>query len=181
MVRRRRRRINLDAKVLPKQTPIWHLEWRGECGRRLREAIQLEEEGSRKCQKSLVDVSAARFGIQPRVSRFLRRCHCKNCQKQTGTSFSVISVPSLALSVKGTLKTFDDTGDGEKPVHRNFCRDCGSPVTSIMEARPGLSFIKAGTLDDASWLKPTVEIWCGSAQPWVSLVGDRQKCAKAPG
>jgi hypothetical protein len=109
-------------------------------------------------------------------------CHCKNCQKQTGTSFSVIiSVPSLALSVKGTLKTFDDTCDGEKPVHRNFCPDCGSPVTSIIEARPGLSFIKAGTLDDASWLKPTVEIWCGSAQPWVSLVGDRQKFAKAPG
>jgi hypothetical protein len=109
-------------------------------------------------------------------------CHCKNCQKQTGTSFSVIiGVPTAALSVKGALKTFDDTGDSGKPVHRNFCPDCGSPITSIVDARPGMSFIKAGTLDDASWLKPTVEVWCGSAQPWVSLAGDRQKFAKTPG
>ena len=109
-------------------------------------------------------------------------CHCKDCQKQTGTSFSVIiGMPSLTLSVKGTLKTFVHTGDGDKPVHRNFCLDCGSPITSNTDARPGLSFIKAGTLDDASWLEPTVEIWCGSAQPWVSLVSDRQKFAKAPG
>ena len=109
-------------------------------------------------------------------------CHCKNCQKQTGASFSVVvGVPSAALSVKGSLKTFDDTGDSGKPVHRNFCPDCGSPITSIVEATPELTFIKAGTLDDASWLKPTVEVWCRSAQPWVSLAGDRPKFARTPG
>lgn len=70
-----------------------------------------------------------------------------------------------------TLSTFDHTGGSP---------DCGSPITSITGARPGLSSIKAGTLDDASWLKPTVEIWYGSAQPWVSLAGDRQKFAKTP-
>jgi hypothetical protein len=49
------------------------------------------------------------------------------------------------------------------------------------DATPGLSFIKAGTLDDASWLKPTMEMWCGSAQPWVSLAGDRQKFRESAG
>lgn len=109
-------------------------------------------------------------------------CHCKNCQKQTGTSFSIIvGVPSARLSVSGNLKTFDDTGSSGKSVRRNFCPDCGSPITTIAEAAPGLSFIKAGTLDDASWLKPTVEMWCGTAQPWVSLDGDRQTFAKGLG
>jgi hypothetical protein len=46
---------------------------------------------------------------------------------------------------------------------------------------PGLNIIKAGTLDDTSWLKPTMEIFCNSAQPWVELSGDRQRFPKMPG
>ena len=31
---------------------------------------------------------------------------------------------------------------------------------------PELAFIKAGSLDDASWVEPAVEAWTSSAQPW---------------
>ena len=42
--------------------------------------------------------------------------------------------------------------------------------------------IKAGTLDDTSWLQPTMEVvYCDSKQPWVSLAGDQQRFAKMPG
>ena len=34
---------------------------------------------------------------------------------------------------------------------------------------PDLAFIKAGTLDDTSWLEPEMEIWCESAQKWVTF------------
>jgi hypothetical protein len=95
---------------------------------------------------------------------FTAVCHCKNCQKQAGTS-----------------KTFEDTGDSGKPVHRNFCPDCGSPITSVVDAMPGLTFIKAGTLDDPSWLKPTMEVYCDSAQPWITYGGGLQRFAKMPG
>jgi len=95
-------------------------------------------------------------------------CHCTHCQKQSGTAFSVIiGVQSDALTVTGTLKTFEDRGESGQPVHRQFCPDCGSPVISLVDAMPGFSFIKAGTLDDPSWLAPKLEIWCRSAQPWV--------------
>ena len=34
-------------------------------------------------------------------------CHCRDCQKQTGTSFSIIQgVPMAALNVTGTPKVF---------------------------------------------------------------------------
>ena len=112
---------------------------------------------------------------------FTAVCHCKNCQKQAGTSFSIIvAVPAPSLQVKGTLKTFNDTGDSGKPVHRNFCPDCGSPISTDVDAMPGL-FIKAGTLDDTSWLKPTMEIYCGSAQSWVPRASNMQTFAKGPG
>jgi len=113
---------------------------------------------------------------------FTALCHCKNCQKQAGTSFSVVvAIPASELSVTGAVKTYEDTGDCGKPVHCNFFPSCGSPITSVVDSMPGLAFIKAGTLDDPSWLKPTMEVYCDSVQPWVRQPGDLQRFAKMPG
>jgi hypothetical protein len=35
-------------------------------------------------------------------------------------------------------------------VSRHFCSNCGSPIISEAAAPPGVSIIKAGTLDDTS-------------------------------
>src|SRR4030095_16347895 len=76
-------------------------------------------------------------------------CHCRNCQKQAGSAFSInVAVPKQALSIKGTLKTYADKGDSGKAVNRRFCPDCGSPIISEAEALPDVVIIKAGTLDD---------------------------------
>ena len=99
-------------------------------------------------------------------------CHCRDCQRQTGTSFSVIvAVPKDALQLEGDeLGSFTTVGtDTGKEVSRRFCRDCGSPVMSIAEGLPELVLIKAGTLHDTSWLDPQMHVWCDSAQPWVPL------------
>src|ERR1700730_2627906 len=96
-------------------------------------------------------------------------CHCTDCQRQTGNPFSVIfGVPRTALNVEGdTLASFATTGeDNGRETHRSFCSACGSPVFSIAAVAPELAFIKAGSLDDASWLEPAVEVWTSSAQPW---------------
>jgi hypothetical protein len=45
---------------------------------------------------------------------------------------------------------------------------------------PGVVMVLTGTLDDASWVKPTVEIFCDSAQPWVKLGGGLQSFPKMP-
>ena len=96
-------------------------------------------------------------------------CHCSECQHQTGTAFSmVVGVPSDELHIKGTPKVFETMGDDRgAPAYRNFCADCGSPIMSILADVDGVAWIKAGTLDDASWLKPQLELWTDSAQPWA--------------
>ena len=99
-------------------------------------------------------------------------CHCTDCQKQTGTAFSVIvAVPREALRVEGdSLASFTTVGtDSGQNVSRQFCRECSSPITSLADAMPQLAFIKAGTLHDTSWLEPQMHVWCDSAQPWVPL------------
>jgi hypothetical protein len=52
-------------------------------------------------------------------------------------------------------------------TERRFCSACGSSIFSTIESMPGLAFLKAGTIEDTSWIEPTVEIWTGSAQQWA--------------
>ena len=108
-------------------------------------------------------------------------CHCKNCQKQAGTAFSVVvAIPKSTLSVQGRLKTYHDKGDSGQPVLRNFCPECGSPITSDVAVMPELTFIKAGTLDDTSWVDPKMHIYCDSAQSWTVIPAGSQQFAKGP-
>ena len=112
---------------------------------------------------------------------FVGVCHCKNCQKGIGSAFAtVVALPKAALSVAGDLKTFSDRGDSGKALYRRFCPECGASVIDEAEAMPGVVMILSGTLDDTSWVKPTMEIFTDSAQPWVKLEGDQQRFAKMP-
>ena len=110
-------------------------------------------------------------------------CHCENCQRQTGTSFSIIiGVPedSITFHKKETLTEYIDYGQSGKKIRRHFCNKCGSPILSLVENAPGLGIIKAGTLDDKSWLKPASQFWCSTAQPWVELSEELEKHDKNP-
>jgi hypothetical protein len=108
-------------------------------------------------------------------------CHCKDCQKQSGTAFSIeIGVPKSTMSIKGQVKTFHHTGDSGQPVERIFCPECGSPITSEIVVIPELSFIKGHTLDDTSWLDPKMHIYCDSKAQWTVIPDDSQKFAKMP-
>jgi hypothetical protein len=112
---------------------------------------------------------------------FVGVCHCKNCQKGTGGAFAiVVGVPKPALSVQGKLQTFTGRGDSGKATYRRFCPECGSALIDEVEIMPEVTMILAGTLDDAGWLKPSMEIYCDSAQPWVNLGGERQCFPKMP-
>jgi hypothetical protein len=96
-------------------------------------------------------------------------CHCKHCQKQSGSAFSMlVGVPRGSLAFSGeSLAEFHDVGDSTLPIVRKFCPRCGSPVLSDVAAVPTLDFIKAGTLEDTSWFKPQFHMFCEHAQAWA--------------
>jgi hypothetical protein len=109
-------------------------------------------------------------------------CNCTHCQKQTGTSFSLlVAIPKGTLTfTAGKPAAYEDKGSSGLPVLRYFCAKCGSPIYSDVAAAPQLDWLKAGTLDDTSWLKPTVSIWCDAAQPWFSLPDGVAKFPQSP-
>jgi hypothetical protein len=109
-------------------------------------------------------------------------CHCRNCQRYTGSAFEAVAIyPAAAVDVQGELRTYQDTGDSGKIVYRRFCPNCGSGILAEAEALPDLKIILAGTLDDPSSYTPGMEIYCSSAQPWVQLAGERSRFQKMPG
>lgn len=112
---------------------------------------------------------------------FTAICHCKVCQRQAGTAFAtLVAVPKEAISVSGTMKTFTETGGSGQPVYRRFCPDCGSPLVVEVAVMPDKTLIAAGTLDDTSFVRPTMNLFCEAAQSWVPLTENTPNYPRTP-
>ena len=110
-------------------------------------------------------------------------CHCKNCQKETGaTSSIVVGIDKESFTVSGEqyISEYSSPGESGAIVTRYFCKQCGSPMYSKSSDWPDALFIKAGTLKDTSWFKPQMHIWWDSAQAWIQQEADIPKHAGNP-
>jgi hypothetical protein len=88
-------------------------------------------------------------------------CHCNTCRKNSGSAFSMnVAVPQDSLRISsGSPRRYEDhSGASGKTFYRFFCVDCGSHLYSNGAAYGAIAFIKAGTLDDPSWLAPNLHI-----------------------
>ena len=97
-------------------------------------------------------------------------CNCTDCQSATGSAYATVAaVPDAEFKLlTGELKGYTVEASSGGTVTREFCPNCGSPMISRVEAMPGMVFVKAGSMDDASWLKPEAVLWTDSAQPWAA-------------
>ena len=82
---------------------------------------------------------------------FKGQCHCRECQYTSGGAPNVVmGMPEANFAyTKGSPKAFRRS-DLEKPVTREFCGDCGSPILSKAPSLPGAVLLKVGALDDPS-------------------------------
>jgi len=106
-------------------------------------------------------------------------CHCKSCQKQTGSAFAVVVVVAReGLAFEGKLASFEVLGASGLATRRIFWPKCGSPVAVEPSSNPDLTYLATGTLDDTSWVNPTMQQWCESAQRWVRISNETQNFPK---
>lgn len=109
-------------------------------------------------------------------------CHCRDCQKQTGTSFSILlGIPKDGLTLTGDKpQDIETLGASGLAVRRTFCGQCGSPIFSAATSAPELLWLKAGTLDDPSPLQPDIHMWCETAQPWLAIEEGPGRFGRSP-
>ena len=94
-------------------------------------------------------------------------CHCKDCQKSTGSGKATIMlIPKDELKVSGELKFYTVTGSAGSHVTRGFCENCGSPLVSFVEENADIRFIKLGSLNDSSWVNVESNFWSSTANSW---------------
>lgn len=101
-------------------------------------------------------------------------CHCKECQKQSSSAFGMsLTVPRDAVVIiQGQPKAWIRKADSGREVKNLFCGDCGTRLFHERTYSPDTINVKAGTLDDTSWLHPVGNLWTRSAQPWV-IISDK--------
>ena len=110
-------------------------------------------------------------------------CHCRDCQKQTGSSFSLVAlVPLAALQVSGATATVETRADSGHIAERSFCPKCGSPVRTDTDGtrKQGITILKAGLLDDARDLRPTLQVYCDSEQSWLPNLAQVARFPRMP-
>lgn len=100
-------------------------------------------------------------------------CHCRDCQKSTGSGkATIVLLPTDALSINGDMRVYTVTGSAGSHVTRGFCGDCGSPVISYVEENPAMRFVKAGSLDDSSWVTIASSFWSDTATSWSGVTDE---------
>ena len=107
-------------------------------------------------------------------------CHCKHCQKDSGSAHGANLFSSTAelkwLKGEERVRTF------QLPNTRHvkaFCQNCGSGMPNLqMDGK--MLVVPAGSLDSVMTQAPTAHIFCASSPEWVASLNSVPKFDKLP-
>jgi hypothetical protein len=116
-------------------------------------------------------------------------CHCKRCQRRTGTAFSVSGLTqpgSLAITAGGDAVATYDPGEGG--WRKSFCGRCGSHLYTTHPENEELLSVRLGALDQDPGVRPNAHQFVDYAAPWEPVPDDgfprfpeRMDWSQAPG
>ena len=95
-------------------------------------------------------------------------CHCTDCQILSGSPFRAdAEAPIGTFKVNGSPKSYVFTQHGIR-MAQVFCPNCGTPLYATAEENSSSVVIRLGCVEQRAQLKPAVQIWQGSALPWLA-------------
>jgi hypothetical protein len=104
---------------------------------------------------------------------FVNCCHCRDCQRQTGSAFvinGIIEADRIEL-LKGKPEATAMPTESGRPHDIFRCADCCTALWSDYGRRP-MRFVRMSTLDDAAAFVPDAHIFTRSKLPWVRFSED---------
>ncbi len=103
---------------------------------------------------------------------FVHCCHCRWCQRETGTAFALNAMieAERVVLLQGepeAVRTPSNSGKGQTILRCRTCRI--AHWSNYAGAGEKIRFVRVGTLDEPDRLPPDIHIFTESKQPWVLL------------
>lgn len=99
--------------------------------------------------------------------RLLYCCNCTDCQRASGSAFA-LNMPVLSRGFRilhGDPRAWHHRSPRGVEVTSRFCGDCGGRLYGERSGRAESLNLRAGTLDDTSWLMPVAQIFGEARNP----------------
>ena len=99
---------------------------------------------------------------------FVNCCHCRDCQKVTGSAF--------AINALIEVEQIDVTSGADALATDNGASRCSECKTLLWAEHPDfgqrVKFLRVGTLDEAERISPDAHFFVRSKHPWVTIPDD---------
>lgn len=107
----------------------------------------------------------------------VRACHCKDCQRLTGSAFFVRALfPRDRVTITGDVAEFPSSDD----LTRKFCPRCGSQLFADRKSRPDAIAIALGSFDNLDGILPSEHVWISDKQEWFSIPSGIKQHRRTP-
>ena len=110
---------------------------------------------------------------------FVNCCHCRWCQRETGTAFALNAMieSDRVMLLAGTPEVVNTPSNSGKGQLITRCPACRIALWSNYGgAGDKIRFVRVGTLDNPDAFPPDVHIFTMSKQPWVTLADGKPVC-----
>jgi hypothetical protein len=109
-------------------------------------------------------------------------CHCLDCQRRTGSLFSVAAFFERAAVqvVDGVTRSYRRGSASGHDVTFHFCPYCGTTLWWNADRLPHLIGVAVGTFADASFPMPEQAVWADERHEWLELPASLPQHSRNP-
>lgn len=96
-------------------------------------------------------------------------CHCADCQVLSGSPFrAIVAAPIDTFVLRGKPKSYVKVAESGNRRAQVFCPECATPLFATAPENATSVIIRLGCVKQRAELKPAVQIWQRSSQPWLT-------------
>ena len=118
-----------------------------------------------QCGQLTATISAEAAPLGGRVM-----CHCKACQRRTGSPFGMmVYFPRDGVTMTGEATTYTRTADSGDALTHGFCPTCGTPFWLTTTKHPGGIGIAYGAFDGSDIGPPHRSVFEENRHDWVAV------------